>query len=243
MKKTQIFVSAFLAGILIGIAGLIEVLLRETAPVAAALAFGAALLAITVLNLHLYTAKAGYLFWDGATVGKRAVHLLVALVGNAVGACALGEALRYVFPERVFAEEAVAERFSADLVGVIISSLICGIVMYVAVHGYLRARNAAVGCAVMFGAAAAIVICGFEHSITDLFFVTFTRQLAFRGLTVAGIAALGNLCGAVLFELLYEYKKSDSEVRREREAAENAESEASHRRRHHSHHSSDDETN
>ena len=115
MKKTQIFVSAFLAGILIGVAGLAELLLRDTLPFAAALSLGAVLLAITVLNLHLYTAKAGYLLWDSSTVGKRAVHLLVSLVGNVVGAGAVGVALGYVFKSRGFAKETVIERFAVDL--------------------------------------------------------------------------------------------------------------------------------
>ena len=241
MKKTQIFVSAFLAGILIGVAGLAELLLRDTLPFAAALSLGAVLLAITVLNLHLYTAKAGYLLWDSTTVGKRAVHLLVSLVGNVVGAGAVGVALGYVFKSRGFAKEAVIERFDVDPKSAAVSALLCGILMFVAIHGYRRARNEFVGSLVLFGAASAIVLCGFEHSITDVFFIAFTRQSVLRGLTVAGIAVLGNLVGAVLFELLYEYKKSDSEVRREQEAEEEAES-SSHRR-HHSHHSTGDAEN
>lgn len=240
MKKTQIFVSAFLAGILIGIAGLLELLLHDTFPIAAALAFGAALLAISTLNLHLYTAKAGYLFWDSATVGKRAMHLLIALVGNVAGAGVVGVALSFVFSDSGFAAAAVAECFDVDATSAAVSALLCGVLMFVAVHGYRRARNEIVGSLVLLGASAAIVLCGFEHSITDVFFVAFTRESALRGLTVAGIAVLGNLVGAVLFELLYEYKKSDSEVRHEQEAAE--ESEASHRR-HHSHHSTDDTEN
>ena len=239
MKKTQIFVSAFLAGILIGIVGLLELLLHDTFPIAAALAFGAALLAISTLNLHLYTAKAGYLFWDSATVGKRAMHLLIALVGNVAGAGVVGVALGFVFSDRSFAAAALAERFDVDATSAAVSALLCGVLMFVAVHGYRRAHNEIVGSLVLLGASAAIVLCGFEHSITDVFFVAFTRESALRGLTVAGIAVLGNLVGAVLFELLYEYKKSDSEVRREQEAEE--ESESSRRRR--THHSTDDTEN
>lgn len=240
MKKTKILVSAFLTGVLVGVAGLIELLLRDTFPLAAALSFGAALLAISTLNLYLYTAKAGYLLWDSATVGKRVVHLLFAVIGNVAGAGAVGVALSLVYSDRGFAKEAVAERFNIDVTSAAVSALLCGVLMFVAVHGYRRARNEVVGSLVLLGAASAIVLCGFEHSITDVFFVAFTGESVLRGLTVAGIAVLGNLVGAVLFELLYEYKKSDSEVRREQEAE--AEVEASHRR-HHSHHLTDDTEN
>lgn len=232
MKNLQVLVSAFLGGTLVAVSGMANLLLRDTHPIAAALLFGVMLLAVLVLELHLMTAKAGYLFWDSSMIRTRAVHLVLTLFGNVIGAAAVGELLRRAYPDRAFIKPFISEHFSAGVGGVIAEAVLCGMLMFVAVHAYRRSRGGIGGALVTLGAGAAIVLCGFEHSVTDMFYVAFGHVYTGRALSVTLLAVCGNLVGAVAMSLLYEYKKSAEEVYREQEEAEDA-AERRHAHRHH----------
>lgn len=86
MKKFQVFVSAFLGGVLVAVFSLSGLLLREEHPVAASMLFGVMLLAVLLLDLHLMTAKAGYLLWDSGMIRMR----------RPFGACTLRQCRRRV---------------------------------------------------------------------------------------------------------------------------------------------------
>ena len=90
MKNMQVLASAFLGGMLVAVAGMSNLLLHDTHPVAAAVLFGVMLLSVLTLDLHLMTAKAGYLFWDSSMIRTRAVHLVLTFCGNAVAVVLLG---------------------------------------------------------------------------------------------------------------------------------------------------------
>lgn len=238
MKKFQVFASAFLGGVLVAVFSLSGLLLREEHPVAASMLFGVMLLAVLLLDLHLMTAKAGYLLWDSEMIRMRAVHLALALCGNAVGAFAAGELLRLAYPCSGFAKAYILSVFDTGVPHVIVGAWVCGMLMFVAVHAYRRARGGISGVLVTLGAGTAIAFCGFEHSLTDMFYTAYGRVYTGRAMAVLLLGIVGNLAGAVVMSLLYEYKKSVDEVNREQQEAE----EASERRHaHHHHHSHETE--
>ena len=234
MKNMQVLASAFLGGMLVAVAGMSNLLLHDTHPVAAAVLFGVMLLSVLTLDLHLMTAKAGYLLWDSGMIRTRAVHLALALCGNAVGAFAAGELLRRAYPRSAFVKEYIQGVFDASIRHVIAGAVVCGMLMFVAVHAYRRARGGIGGAIVTLGAGAAIAFCGFEHSITDMFYTAYGRVYTGRAMAVLLLGIAGNLAGAIVMSLLYEYKKSVDEVNREQQEAEEA-SERRHAHHHHSH--------
>ena len=204
MKKFQVFVSAFLGGVLVAVFSLSGLLLREEHPVAASMLFGVMLLAVLLLDLHLMTAKAGYLLWDSGMIRMRAVHLALALCGNAVGAFAAGELLRLAYPCSGFAKAYILSVFDTGVPHVIVGAWVCGMLMFVAVHAYRRARGGISGAFVTLGAGTAIAFCGFEHSLTDMFYTAYGRVYTGRAMAVLLLGIVGNLAGAVVMSLLYE---------------------------------------
>ena len=240
MKNMQVIVSAFLGGVLTALAGMANLLLHDTQPIAAALLFGVMLLAVTMLNLHLLTAKAGYLLWDSGMIRTRAVHPLFTFCGNVIGAAATGELLRFAYTSRGFAKELVNGRFSSSVGSAAVGAVLCGVLMFVGVHAYRRSRGGIGGTLVTLGAGAAIVLCNFTHSITDIFYMSFRHVYNGRAAAVLLIGIIGNVIGALLTALLYEYKKSSDEVYREQEEAEEA-SERRHAHHHHHTHSNSEE--
>ena len=71
-----------------------------------------------------------------------------------------------------------------------------------------------------------------------MFYMAFCHMYTGRAVTVVLLGIAGNLVGAVVMSLLYEYKKSADEVYREQqEAEEAAERHHAHRHHHHSHES------
>lgn len=225
MKNMQVFVSAFLGGISIAVFGMTELLLCDTPPIASALLFGVMLLVVLTFNLHLVTAKAGYLFRDSNLIRVRAMHLLIAFVGNTVGAMASGELLRLLHYEQLSTSAAalIAQHFSYGIVEVLIGAVFCGMLMFVAVHAYRRLRGGIGGALVTLGTGATIVFCGFTHSVTDLFYMAFNHVYNGRAFAVVLLGVAGNLLGAIGIAFLYEYKKSEDEVYRKHEAAAEAE--------------------
>ena len=111
--------------------------------------------------------------------------------------------------------------------------------MFVAVHAYRRARGGISGAFVTLGAGTAIAFCGFEHSLTDMFYTAYGRVYTGRAMAVLLLGIVGNLAGAVVMSLLYEYKKSVDEVNREQQEAEEA-SERRHAHHHHHSHETDE---
>lgn len=110
--------------------------------------------------------------------------------------------------------------------------------MFVAVHAYRRSRGGVGGAFVTLGAGTAIVLGGFTHSVTDMFYMAFCHMYTGRAVAVVLLGIAGNLVGAAVMSLLYEYKKSADEVYREQqEAEEAAERHHAHRHHHHSHES------
>lgn len=235
MKNMQVFASAVLGGALVAAFGMAELLLRGTYPLAAALLFGVMLLAVLILDLHLATAKAGYLLRYSNLIRIRAIHLLLAFGGNAVGAVAAGELLRLVHYDTISAsvKAFLEQHFLAGALEVLVGAVFCGILMFIAIHPYRRSRGGVGGAFTTLGAGAAILLCGFSHSVTDLFYMAFGHIYNGRALAVVLLGMAGNLLGAVCTALIYEYKKSEDEIYREQEKAEeSAERRHAHRHMH-----------
>ena len=169
------FLNSFLAGVFISIGGTVFISLASAGnKLAGAILFAVALLSICMLGLFLFTGKVGYIVEDHS---KNAVlALLCGLGGNFIG---------------------------ATLFGVLFLAIMCGILMYTAVHIYKCTKSIAgiVFCVPVF------ILCAFEHSIADMFYFAVARAFTFEYLLFIVIVIIGNALGGMLIPFVQKFVK------------------------------------
>ncbi|MCD8561973.1 MAG: formate/nitrite transporter family protein [Acholeplasmataceae bacterium] len=133
MTKERILLKAIMAGVFIGIAGLIYVSVENKALGAVLFSFG--LLMVVTKGYYLYTGKVGYLI----PYEKGYVWLLVkTFFGNLLGIGLVG--LLFKFTGKVDLIEQAAQigelKLASTWYQTLILAIFCGMMMYVGVQGY-----------------------------------------------------------------------------------------------------------
>ena len=194
------FVNSICAGILISIGG--SVFLACDNRYVGAVLFSVALLCICLKGYSLFTGRVGYIpeTHDRETVSA----LLLGLLGNLIGTALCGLALRHAVPAiGAAAETACAARLTQAPLQTFARALFCGMLMYLAVSTY-RDRNTLAGilfCIPVF------ILCGFEHSIADMFYFAASGIVSARAFAFIWIVILGNAAGGMLLPVIVPAEK------------------------------------
>ena len=195
----NIFKSAVMAGICIGIAGFGYL---AVGGLFGAVVFAFGLIAVVSYALKLYTGTAG--FYE-LLPGKFRT-LLVILLGN-IGGCALVAALSHVSPLGIndAAQKLLEARLANGWWKCGLLAIGCGFIMTTAVN-FARHDN---WWPLLFGVPM-FIICGFPHSIADAFYYLAAPWSAFNWqLPVLYLAlVLGNFIGCNLTRLILWDKKA-----------------------------------
>ena len=201
--RTPIARPAILAGALIGIGG-IAWLVCDSRYVAALL-FCIGLYAICTNGLWLFTGKVGYLPVCGEPAPIYTGRLIVTWLGNFIGAGYVGLVASGVIPTTYDRASAIIQtRFAQSGPQTFLLAFLCGIIMLIAVHAYAK-HGSVVG--ILLGIPT-FLLCGFEHSIADMFFFATARVLTWRALGHIIIVSLGNAMGSVTACLLMDNELS-----------------------------------
>lgn len=198
---------SILAGILISTGGCVY-LACASAGIGwiGALLFAVGLYTICMYGFNLYTGKVGYIadnFRDVKYIGKVALIL----VFNLLATFAVGVLVHYSLPEiAAKAADAYAAKLGAAPIKWVVSSVFCGMLMFIAVDTWKRGSKLGV-----FLCVPTFILSGFDHSIANSFYngaafgeSTFTLNNA---LFVA-IVVLGNALGGMLIPLLKGKEKA-----------------------------------
>lgn len=195
------FALAVLAGIAIGIGGIVYLSLENK--IAGALMFTVGLYTICIHGLNLYTGKIGYLVEQPLSY---LVDLFIIWLGNLAGTgLVAAAALRTRISGISQAAENVCEAKMRDsLPSLFLLAIFCGFLMFVAVDGYKSAKNPVI----LFMGVAAFILCGFEHCIADMFYFSVAGVWSAQAVIDILIITLGNSVGGTLIPLI---KKLPSE--------------------------------
>lgn len=168
------------ASLLIGLGD--YVLLKIGEPVGPFLfAFG--LLGVCVLGLNLFTGKCGFLVEDRIRISDLVIILLVNLLcGYAIG-------VMFSLFDATIIGAAEAKVASWDMgIGFFLKSVICGVIMYLAVELYRRGSKLGILLGVPL-----FIFCGFQHSIANV--ITMGVAVDFSWTIL--LCAAGNFVGAI----------------------------------------------
>ena len=144
-------------------------------------AFG--LLGVCYMGLNLFTGKCGFFIEDKIKIKD----LLIILLGNLIFGYLFG--LMYSVTDKTLIEVAVSKIATWDIsISFFIKSLLCGIIMYIAV--YMYKKGTPVG--IIFGIPL-FIFCGFQHCIANIITLGVARTFDFS----IFICILGNFLGSI----------------------------------------------
>ena len=178
------FFKAVAAGMMIGIACMIS--LAVGGGYIGALLFSIGLVVIVLSGFNLYTGKVGYI-----KTYRDVPFVLLCLLGNIIGIFLASRVSQFD------TLSIISEKLADPMPLVFLRALGCGYLMYAAVNTY-KEKNTVIGT---IGCVAAFILCGFEHSIADLFYIMASSKLTLEMLPFIVTVIIGNGFGAMLHNL------------------------------------------
>ena len=194
-RYISIFAGAVLAGLAIGIGGIVFLSLDNK--VVGALMFSVGLYTICTQGLNLFTGKVGYLVEQPVSY---LIDLVIIWLGNFAGT---GFAAAAANCSRIagISEKAVSMcgvKTADSLLSLFLLGIFCGMLMFIAVDGYKKTQNPVI----LFACVAAFILSGFEHCIADMFYFSLAGAWTAQSIADILIITLGNAAGGVLIPLL-----------------------------------------
>ena len=199
MKKIiQYLIKSILAGMMIAIGGTIFLSLENK--VLGASFFGIGLFMIVTRGLNLYTGKVGYIFDNKPAY---LIEVFVTVIGNFIGTFLIGFILRFTRLFETINTKAVGMcdiKLNDSVLSIFILSILCGMLMYLAVNGYRDGKDNVHKYASVFLAVIVFILCGFEHSIANMYYFTVAGW-SLKAFGYLAVMIIGNGIGGVIVPL------------------------------------------
>ena len=179
MKYLKVLLFGIFAGLAIGLGSLVFTITSAYFKSTGGLIFASALFSIglifvCVLGLQLYTGKVGVVFDDREKLKENAINLPIMLLGNAIGAFALGILCHFIFNNVADIADRIAKISAAKIDyanhNVFLEGIFCGALVYIAVYFFKNLQNWGMKIIGIITAVTLFVYCGFQHCIANMFY-------------------------------------------------------------------------
>ncbi len=198
MKKyLRILLKSILAGIMIAIGGTINL---KIGGLTGSILFAIGLFMIVVNGYNLYTGKIGYLFDNKKNY---IIELILTLIGNLIGTLSCGYVLLLtrVGDKLQNASKIICEvKLNDTWYSVLVLSIFCGMLMYLAVNLYKELKDVGKYIAV-FICVCVFILCGFEHCIANMYYFSVANMWSLNTILYLLIMILGNSIGSLIISL------------------------------------------
>lgn len=195
-KWKQIISRSILAGIMIGIAGTVNLSIDNS--YLGAFLFSLGLITIVLHTLYLFTGRIG-------TVSVKAEWsaLLVIIFGNYIGTLIVAELIRFTRFSSNLIEKATNIyniKMNDSLLSIFILAIFCGILMYIAVTSEYQNNTVMVIILPIM----VFILAGFEHSIANMFYFNLAWKWSTEAILKIIVMLIGNGIGSIGFRVLKE---------------------------------------
>lgn len=205
MKYLKVLLFGIFAGLAIGLGSFAftivsAYLTSKEGVMFASMLFSIGLILVCVLGLQLYTGKIGVVFDNREKLAENAINLPIMLVGNAIGAFALGILCHFIFmnvPDIATRIEAISVAKTASKF-VFLEGIFCGALVYIAVYCYKYFQNWGMKIIGIIVAVTLFVYCGFQHCIANMFYFGMAFNWNIDMLWNLLLVILTNSIGALL---------------------------------------------
>lgn len=191
----RIFFRSILAGIMIGLAGTVNLSVDNKFIGAFLFSFG--LITILAQSLNLYTGKVGTI-----NLSCEWFMLPVIIFGNFIGTNIIAWGMKFTrFGETLnqSAYAIVQNKLADNCFSILLLSIGCGIMMYLAVKGWTE--NTSTWLIVILPVMI-FILSGFEHSIANMFYFAMANEYSAKSFLYIGIMLIGNAIGTLGFKKL-----------------------------------------
>ncbi|MDR3002387.1 MAG: formate/nitrite transporter family protein [Fibromonadaceae bacterium] len=205
MKKFPLFIISILGGISISMGG--SAFVNAPNEILSAFLFSLGLFLIFYFKWGLYTGRVQNLV--EVSVKKTAPDLVILYFGNLLGTLCCGYVTRICSkPQALEKVEAFVQyKLSLPHLHALILSILCGIMVYVAVEGFKRIEDPVGKHLAIILPIMAFIFSGFEHSIANLFFISLANAWGVEAVIFSAIVAVGNLIGGCVIPLFHKLVK------------------------------------
>ena len=202
MKKfIKDFCLAILAGVMIGIGGVVFLSIEN--PVIGSVLFATGLLTILAFKLNLFTGKAPYMCQNNL---KYCGFVGLVWLGNFIGTGLTALLIRStkIYDKIITRCAAIAVAKVEDtLISLFILGVLCGILMYIAVDTYNKQsqdKNFSATVLTIF-CVSVFILSGFEHSVADMFYFMLVLPITQWFIPLV-VISIGNILGGNAFCLI-----------------------------------------
>jgi len=202
-SSLKILLRSILAGLMIVIGGTINL---SVGGVVGSILFAIGLFMIVVNAYNLYTGKIGYLFDNN---WKYLIELFITLIGNLIGTVGGGYLLlltRVGDKLQNNAKILCEIKLSDSWYSILILSIFCGMLMYLAVNLYKELKDCGKYIAV-FICVCVFILCGFEHCVANMYYFSVANMWSWNTVLYLLIMILGNSIGSIMIALGNKYMR------------------------------------
>ena len=170
----------------------------------------------------LYTGKVCYLFENKEqTYKEKILSLIIGLLGNLIGVFLVALVLRLINRDAIaesmtsmgvmYSDSAllfknlvksVDTKINYSWYTMIILSAFCGMLVYIAVEGFKVINNPLGKYVVLILAVSGFIICGFEHSIANMFYYFLAGNFTIEAFLSLLLCVIGNSIGGLIIPSL-----------------------------------------
>ena len=204
-EKLSSFLDSVLGGVCIGIGGV--VFLSCESKVTGAVFFCLGLFAICTFGFNLFTGKVGYIFDQPP---RYAAFVASVCLGNLVGTGLVGCGIRLTRIAGITEKAAAMCQTKLDdsLLSIFILSVLCNILMFIAVDGFLNNPHQVGKYIGIFLGVTVFILCGFEHCVANMFYFSVANVWSGKTVLYLLVMSVGNACGGVLIPLTRRLKQA-----------------------------------
>ena len=207
MKK-NIFIyliKSILAGIMISIGGTIFLSLENK--ILGATFFSIGLLMIVMNGFNLYTGKVGYIFDNNK---KYLIEVFITIIGNFIGTFIIGFILKYtrIYDSISTKAQGICQlKIDDSILSILILSIMCGMLMYLAVNGYKEMKDPVGKYISVILPVIVFILCSFEHSVANMYYFSIADMWKLKTFGYLLIMIVGNGIGGTFIPLCYKLIK------------------------------------
>lgn len=186
---------SILAGCMIGLAGVVNLSVDNKFLGAFLFSFG--LITILAQGLFLYTGKVGTI-----NLSCEWTLLPVIILGNFIGTNIIAWGVRFTRFGEILnqnAQSIVQNKLADNWFSILLLSIGCGIMMYLAVKGWLENSDSWL---IVILPVMIFILSGFEHSIANMFYFAMAGEYSLKAFGYIFIMLIGNAIGSLAFKQL-----------------------------------------
>ena len=198
MKKALAdFIYAVMAGLCIGLGGVIFLSLDNK--VLGATLFTVGLFTICVNGFNLFTGKVGYALENKPSY---LLFLLNVWLGNLVGTWLVAALVRMTRVGAALAEKAAGlcdVKLGDDALSIFVLAIFCNVLMYIAVDGFKNNGHELGKYLGLFFGVVVFILSGFEHCVANMFYFSMGGAWSAHTWLWLALMTAGNAVGGLLF--------------------------------------------